>query len=74
MTISMFCEWTDIARFRSATDVGDILGSCFRDYNQALKEMGCEYIEQMLDHCYEGECSEIWTVDTLDKWLSYFGY
>lgn len=57
MTIDMFCEWTAVAHFRSATDMENILGSCLRDYSQALKEMGCEYLEQMLEHC-----CEVWVV------------
>jgi hypothetical protein len=66
MTIDMFSEWTDIARLRSASDMGNILGDCLTDYIQALKQMGWKYFEQMLDHCYEGERPEMWAVDTLD--------
>jgi hypothetical protein len=74
MTIDMFYEWTDILRVRCATDRWNVLSCCLRDYTEALRQMGCEYFEQMLDHCYKGECLEIWIVDTLVKWFSYFGY
>jgi hypothetical protein len=59
ITISMLCEWAEIARLRSLSNTFIILGSCLRDYNHALKQIGCEYFEQMLDHCYKGECLEI---------------
>jgi hypothetical protein len=74
MTVDMFYEWTDIVHFMCASDTWNILGSCLRDYNEALKQKGCKYFEKMLDHCYEGECSEIWTVDTINKWFSYVAY
>jgi len=55
MTIEMFFEWTDIARLQSTYDMWNSLGNCLTDYILAVKHMGCEYIEKMLEHCNEGE-------------------
>jgi len=54
MTIELFSEWMDVAHFGS---VQKILGNCFREYINVLEQMGCKYVEQMLDHCNEGEHS-----------------
>jgi hypothetical protein len=59
----MFVEWTDVAFMISMTDVSVNMGDCLTDYNHALKQNGCEYFEQMLEHCHEGEYLEIWTVN-----------
>jgi hypothetical protein len=55
MTIEMFSEWTDVARLGSVYDEWNSLGDCLREYSHALEQMGCRYIEQMLDHCNKGE-------------------
>jgi hypothetical protein len=70
--MDMFYEWTDIVRVKSVTDAFNSLSSCLGHYNHALQEMGCRYFEQMLVHCYEGEClkvcdSVIWDVNNRHK-------